>query len=94
MSTKSDNLLRPSSCLNKTRNDEPLFILRANDPTAPQTVRLWAAMNADRRSPDKLAEAMHVAEDMEKWNASQPKVAMRDMPAPAHDVMVQRARGY
>lgn len=73
MSTKTENLLSPSSCLNKARNDEPLFVLRANDPTAPQTVRLWAAMNAERRNPDKINDALRVADSMEKWAASQPK---------------------
>ena len=43
-------------------------MLRANDPTAAQVVRLWAAMNDGNQPPDKCAEAMHCADVMEKWH--------------------------
>jgi len=69
MSTKRDELTNPRSCLSKARPDEPLFVLRANDRTAAQVVRLWIAMNDGIRSPEKCAEALHCADVMEKWNA-------------------------
>jgi hypothetical protein len=73
MSIKRDELANPRSCLNKARPDEPLFVLRANDPTAAQVVRLWVAMNDGRQPPDKCGEALECADRMEKWHGQQPK---------------------
>jgi len=76
MSTKAENLIHRESCLNKAQFDEPLFILRAKDPLAAQTVRLWAAMaSTGAHSPDKVASAVNLAEDMEAWRKAQPTAA-------------------
>lgn len=63
--------------MNKAASDEPLFILRAKDPLAAQTVRLWAAMAAGHPTHDgeKVSSAMAVAECMAEWrqrNVPQP----------------------
>ncbi len=39
---KIDEISDPSSCINKADNDEPVFVLRANDPLAPAVVDYWA----------------------------------------------------
>ncbi len=42
---KSRELVGPS-CLTNAKDDEPLFVLRANDELAPDLVREWAARYA------------------------------------------------
>jgi hypothetical protein len=66
---KAQTLLDPSSCLNKATPDEPLFVLRAKDPTAPQAIRQWAAMNDGIQPAEKVAQALAIAEDMDDWRA-------------------------
>jgi hypothetical protein len=39
---KIDEMTDPESCLNRAATDEPIFVLRANDPLAPIMVRMWA----------------------------------------------------
>lgn len=67
------------SCLNKADEDEPLFVLRANDELAPDIVREWARMY-DRQKRDegmtdvqmaKHEEALNIADAMEDWKAAQ-----------------------
>ena len=79
MSTKRAEQFYPESTLNKADEDEPLFILRAQDKLAPQVVRLWAASllaallgdgeNASQAQVDKVTRAMKLAIDMEAWQA-------------------------
>jgi hypothetical protein len=59
---KCQELMQPNSCLNKAGANEPIFVLRANDPCAPQLVRLWAAMASGLHEDDKRAEAYAWAE--------------------------------
>lgn len=71
-----DNL---ESCLNKAEEDEPLFVLRANDPLAPDIVREWARMyDTEKRNlgitqgqMDKHNEALDIADRMEDWKRDQ-----------------------
>jgi hypothetical protein len=60
-------LSHPLSCLNKAAVDEPIFVLRAKDPAASQTVRLWAVMAYRNHEPEKLDEARALADMMDKW---------------------------
>lgn len=60
-------LLTPTSCLNKAAADEPVFVLRAKDVLAAQTVRLWATMAQDKHEGSKIAEALSLANEMEAW---------------------------
>jgi hypothetical protein len=71
MSLKQDELRNPRSCLNKALADEPIFVLRAKDPLAPQTLRLWAAMARVAHEQHKIIEALDLAEVMEKWHTQQ-----------------------
>mgnify|MGYP001194417691 CR=1 FL=1 len=71
MGTKAQALLNRASCLNRAGDDEPIFILRAKDPLAAQTVRLWASMAADgTHSPEKVKQALDVAETMDRWHTN------------------------
>ncbi len=68
---KKDELAGPS-CLTKAADDEPIFVLRAQDLSAPFIVRLWAdAMahrtGADKNAPGKVNEAYVLAAKMELW---------------------------
>lgn len=57
------------SCLAKAADDEPLFVLRAHDKLAPNTVRVWAMMARAQGTPsEKVREAMDLADDMEDWS--------------------------
>jgi hypothetical protein len=38
-----------NSCFNRAAEDEPLFVLRANDETAPWTIRMWAEKYKQRK---------------------------------------------
>lgn len=74
---KSEELKNPVSCLNKATDDEPLFVLRANDELAPSIVRTWAVMYHKAKAEQtggitesqraKYDEAMALASLMEQW---------------------------
>lgn len=66
-------------CLVKAKEDEPVFVLRAKDPTAPKTIVNWCALNYGIQPEDKLEDAMSIAQDMEmyrneKWGVELPNV--------------------
>jgi len=65
-----------SSCLNLAYDDEPIFVLRANDETAPHLIRAWAekyheakgrGMSGNDRQLAKYNEAYAIARAMEIW---------------------------
>lgn len=75
---KFDELNDPGSCLNKADIDEPLFVLRANDPIAPKIIRKWCdeyciekggINKLTEAQKTKSAEASKIARDMERWKA-------------------------
>jgi hypothetical protein len=59
-----------SISLDKAKDDEPIFVLRAQDLLAPDVVRGWADV-AERAgcSPAKVTEAREIADAMERWPA-------------------------
>lgn len=66
----------PNSCLNRAQLDEPLFVLRANDPLAPKLVREWAEQYLiEKRAQGELTtahrekynKALFCAQGMEVW---------------------------
>ena len=72
---KTDELKGPS-CLTAAHDDEPLFVLRANDETAPMAVRHWVHNYVQskggytRMTPaqqHKADEAYAIARQMEQW---------------------------
>ena len=81
MSTKRENLLNPSSCLNRARPDELIFVICSDDPLAAQTVRHWATMAEGLHEPEKVDRARALADMMEKQRQEGlPKVT----PAPTY----------
>lgn len=78
---KSDELKGPS-CLTRAADDEPLFVVRANDELAPALVRDWATRYmASKGGPaymtdaqlEKFREAHILAVKMEQWHLEQAK---------------------
>lgn len=67
MSTKE----RPGQfdCYAKLAPGEPFFVLRGQDAEAADLVELWAlrAKATGTCHPDKINEAMAVAEEMRRW---------------------------
>lgn len=79
---KRDELIDPTSCLNKADEHEPLFVLRANDENAPAFVTAWARdyivskggwANMTAAQHQKYAQAMDLAADMRIWKMHQLK---------------------
>lgn len=64
---KRSELLSPSSCLNKSCSDEPIFVLCARDPKAAQAIRHWVTMSEGDQPQSKLEDALDIAHDMERW---------------------------
>lgn len=64
---KKDELRVANSCLNRARPDEPVFVLRAHDDLAPAAIRHWAAMAEGTHEPEKIGEALALADEMEDW---------------------------
>jgi hypothetical protein len=71
---KRDEILKASSCLNKAEIDEPIFVLRANDPLAPAIILNWADLYLSTKGPNiseaqkkKHKEAIDCARKMIVW---------------------------
>lgn len=55
-------------CLEKLQPNEPFFLLRGQDRSAPKCVRDWAARaQAAGVDPAKVQEAWLVADEMERY---------------------------
>ncbi len=56
-------------CLEKLYEDEPFFVLRAQDVLADDLVIFWADMaEAQGCNPKKVQEARDIAIAMKQWN--------------------------
>lgn len=71
MATKREALeqaARGEGCLGRAADDEPVFVLRAQDLLAARLVDDWAE-EAGRKAcpPDKVAEARVIAGQMRQW---------------------------
>lgn len=73
---RNAELCSPNSCINSAEADEPVFVLRAHDPVASDTVRGWASAymrskggweRMDERQRAKYQEAMRLAEQMDQY---------------------------
>lgn len=63
MSTKHTN-----PCILNAANDEPLFVLRAQDKLAPLVIEFWIKLGKELGVPvDKLVDAREVSDEMSKW---------------------------
>lgn len=76
---RRDEIATPTSCLNNAADDEPIFVLKSTDETAPDTVRHWARMyviakgghaQMSERQIAKWKEALALADQMDQWRAS------------------------
>lgn len=68
MATKKDGI----SCYDKAADDEPLFVLRAQDILAPEMVREWAYRAQKAGVPfAKVDEARRCADLMEDWQITE-----------------------
>jgi hypothetical protein len=68
MGIKSEELKSTTGCLAKAADDEPIFILRAQDKLAPVMLRMWAELAELHGAPtEKFQGAMVLADDMELW---------------------------
>ena len=56
-------------CYASAEPDEPLFVLLARDPLAPELVKLWALMRGKEADADdaKIREALDCAATMIAW---------------------------
>jgi hypothetical protein len=52
---------------NKIPEDEPVFLLRAQDSFAAATVRYWAMLAYKYGAPDLATKAMEQADKMDAW---------------------------
>lgn len=55
------------TCIKKAAEDEMLFVLRAQDVTAPQTVLEWMKINFENLPEAKLREAFECILEMKKF---------------------------
>jgi hypothetical protein len=69
------------SCLTSAADDEPIFVLRANDELAPGLVYDWACSYVASKGKDiteaqvaKYREAMDLVFAMREWKASHVQV--------------------
>jgi hypothetical protein len=63
-------LEKVSGCFSKAADNEPLFVLRAQDKLAPVIVRIWAELAAANGvGLEKVHEAKRLAYEMEQWPA-------------------------
>src|ERR1700730_3563327 len=62
--TERELAAKGEGCLGKAADDEPVFILRAQDIFAPDLVREWADL-AEECAPEKAREARALAALME-----------------------------
>jgi hypothetical protein len=59
-----------TSCLNKAKPDEMIFVLLGRDQAAPFAIRIWATerirLGKNKRTDRQIVEALHVAQTMEE----------------------------
>lgn len=80
MGLKRDELADPQSTLNRAADDEPLFVLRANDECAAAIIGAWAlAYSRQKRGSKGMTEAQQakargalaIADAMRAWKLAQ-----------------------
>ena len=71
---KSHELIDPTSCLNKAREDELLFVLLGRDQAAPAAIYAWiderVRLGLNMADDPQIAEARNLAVCMEMANAN------------------------
>lgn len=68
---KEQELTDPESCLNKAREDEPIFVLLARDAAAAHAIRCWAMRRVEMRlnqaSDLQIREALSWADRIDQF---------------------------
>lgn len=73
------NALAGHGCLGKAADNEPVFVLRAQDLIAPQIVDKWAGVAKVWGCPEaKTLDAKAVAQAMRDWQAAHPETKAPD----------------
>lgn len=66
---KRDELTNPNSCLNRSRDDEMLFVLLGRDKAAPVVIRAWVTerlrIGENQVDDPQILEALACARHME-----------------------------
>lgn len=74
---KRDEVAVPTSCLNKSADDEPIFVLRGKDPATPVTIRMWVEarllLGKNQPDDDQIREALELAEKASRFRKSLPE---------------------
>lgn len=68
---KKDEISFQGSCLNQANDDELIFILRAKDLAAPDTIRTWVGLRLERGKNQpfdaQILEALDCAAEMDRY---------------------------
>lgn len=71
---KRDELTTPNSCLNKAKDDEPIFVILGRDISGASTVRKWAADRVyhgkNEPTDAQIQEALDLADKMTDYRAN------------------------
>lgn len=67
MSLKSNDL-----CLPKVADDEPIFVLRAQDESAPLVIAEWLRINRTTLTPEHHDATVAALNEMCKWQLDNP----------------------
>ena len=65
--TKGEEIRNPNSVWNKAKDNEPLFILRAQDKTAVSTILFWLGNNISNISIQKYREVLGIIDRFMSW---------------------------
>lgn len=70
---------RGEGCLGKAADDEPVFVLRAQDSLAPGLIRVWAdTLENAKRVPEKVRGARTIAVKMIDWQRATQRFKLPD----------------
>ncbi len=56
-----------NNCLEKAKDNEPIFVLRGQDKSSPKIIFAWMAQNFENLSSQRLQEAFDTAMAMKRW---------------------------
>jgi hypothetical protein len=69
--SKKQELENPNSCLNRSRDDEPVFVLCGRDRSAPTVIEFWATLADHAGVPlEKVKAAREEAVAMRQWQSA------------------------
>lgn len=74
MFTKLREIQDPNSCLNRSANDEPVFVLVGRDKTAPDAIEKWCELAKAAGAPEeKIKQGLVDAHHMREWQLDHPE---------------------